>query len=196
MAVAGGACDIFVVMLPKITASPTSRWSQLAPRWQFLLVAAGLYLVWLIAYEGFIGPDGQLDRWLSMNIASASAGLLRLLGFTASVGPGSTVLLMDGQPAVVVGAPCDGLVLYALFTGFIVAFPGPVRPKLWFIPAGIIGLYLLNIVRVGALALNQHYAHQSVDFNHHYTFSFVVYGCICALWMQWVRWYGLPAAEA
>jgi exosortase/archaeosortase family protein len=87
------------------------------------------------------------------------------------------------------------LVLYAMFTGFIVAFPGPWRPKLWFVPLGVIALYLLNIVRVGALALNHHYAHQSVDFNHHYTFSFVVYGCICALWMQWVRWYGSPAAS-
>ena len=181
-------------MLPKIATTPATKWSQLAPRWQFLLVAAGLYLVWLIGYEGFIGPDGRLDTWLSMNIAAASAGLLRLLGFAASVKAGSTMLAMDGQPAVVVGAPCDGLVLYALFTGFIVAFPGPLRPKLWFIPLGIIGLYLLNIVRVGGLALNQHYAHQSVDFNHHYTFSFVVYGCICALWMQWVRWYGVPAS--
>jgi exosortase/archaeosortase family protein len=181
-------------MLPEITPSSASKWSQLAPRWQFLLLAAGLYLVWLIGYEGFIGPDGRLDTWLSVNIAAASAGLLRLLGFAASVGANTTVLLMDGQPAVVVGAPCDGLVLYALFTGFIVAFPGPLRPKLWFIPLGVVGLYLLNILRVGGLALNQHYAHQSVDFNHHYTFSFVVYGCICALWMQWVRWYGLPAA--
>jgi len=181
-------------MLPDVPSPPASRWAQLAPRWQFLLAAAGLYLVWLIAYEGYLGPDGRLDHWLSVNIAAASAGLLRLLGFAASIGQDTSVVMMDGRPAVVVGAPCDGLVLYALFTGFIVAFPGPLRPKLWFIPAGIVLLYLLNIVRVGALALNQHYAHQSVDFNHHYTFSFVVYACICLLWMQWVRWYGLPAA--
>ncbi|QKG56343.1 archaeosortase/exosortase family protein [Hymenobacter sp. BRD128] len=180
-------------MLPHLTPNAPSRWDRLAPRWQFLLVAAGLYLVWLIGYEGFIGPDGRLDTWLSTNIAAASAGLLRLLGFTASTAPNS-LLLMDGRPAVIVGAPCDGLVLYALFAGFIVAFPGPPRPKLWFIPLGVLALYLLNIVRVGALALNQHYAHRSVDFNHHYTFSFVVYAFICLLWVQWVRWYGLPAA--
>ena len=180
-------------MLSRITAAGRPR---LAPRWQFLLVAAALYALWLLAYEGFIGPDGRVDAGLSANIAAASAGLLRLLGFVAAVAPGSTVLLMDGRPAVVVGAPCDGLVLYALFAGFIVAFPGPVRPKLWFVPLGIGLIYLLNILRVGALALNHHYAHRSVDFNHHYTFAFVVYACICALWMQWVRWYGAPASEA
>jgi exosortase/archaeosortase family protein len=179
-------------MLPNLSAPSGSWWARLAPRWQFLVVAAGLYLAWLIAYEGFIGPDGRLDTWLTINIAAASAGLLRLLGFAASTGADSPLLLMDNLPAVLVGAACDGLVLYALFAGFIIAFPGPVRPKLWFIPAGIGVLYMINIVRVGALALNHHYAHQSVDFNHHYTFSFIVYGCICLLWMQWVRWYGAP----
>ncbi|WP_151088759.1 exosortase X [Hymenobacter baengnokdamensis] len=181
-------------MLPELTSAPTS-WQRLAPRWQFLLVAASLYLVWLIGYEGFIGPDGRLDSWLSVNIAAASAGLLRLLGFAATAAAGSTTLAVDGQPAVLVGYQCDGLVLYALFSGFIIAFPGPLRPKLWFIPLGVVTLYLLNIVRVAALALNHHYAHRSVDFNHHYTFSFVVYAFICLLWMQWVRWFGSPAAS-
>lgn len=182
-------------MLPELTSSPTSKWGQLAPRWQFLLVAAGLYLAWLLLYEGVVGPDGRFDELLSVNIAAASAWLLRGLGFAATAAPGSHLLLMDKLPAVTVGPPCDGLVIYALFAGFIIAFPGPARPKLWFIPAGIFFLYLLNIVRVGALALNHHYAHRSVDFNHHYTFTFVVYACICALWMQWVRWYGSPAAS-
>ncbi len=180
-------------MLPELPSpTPTSKWAHLAPRWQFLLAAAGLYLAWLLLYEGVVAPDGRLDNWLSINIAVASAWLLRGLGFAASTTAGSSLLLMDGLPAVVVWPPCNGLVLYALFTGFIVAFPGPWRHKLWFIPLGVLVLYLLNVVRVSALALNHHYAHQSVDFNHHYTFSFVVYGCICALWMQWVRWYGSP----
>lgn len=182
-------------MLPELISPPSSKWSQLAPRWRFLLVAAGLYVAWLLLYEGIVGPDGRLDSVLSINIAEGGAWLLRVFGFTASAVPGSTLLLMDGLPAVVVGPPCDGLVIYALFAGFIVAFPGPWRPKLWFVPLGIVLLYLLNIVRVGALALNHHYAHKSVDFNHHYTFTFVVYACICLLWMQWVRWYGSPAAE-
>lgn len=180
-------------MLPEVTSPSPSRWGQLAPRWQFLLIAAGLYLGWLLLYEGVLAPDGRLDTWLSVNIAAASAALLRGLGFVASAKSNTTLLLMDGLPAVTVGAPCDGLVLYALFAGFVIAFPAPLRSKLWFIPAGIIILYLLNIVRVGALALNHHYAHQSVDFNHHYTFSFVVYSCICLLWIWWVRRNGLLA---
>jgi exosortase/archaeosortase family protein len=78
-------------------------------------------------------------------------------------------------------------VLYALFAGFVLAFPGPVRRKLWFIPLGIAAIYLLNIIRIGVLALNHLYYHESVEFNHHYTFSFVVYACIFLLWMLWAR---------
>ena len=179
-------------MLPKSTSLAGRL--HLSPRKRFLLTAASLYVLWLLGYENLIGPDGRLDHWLSVTIAAASAGALQLVGFVASAAPNSSLLLMDGLPAVVVGTPCDGLALYALFAGFIVAFPGPARPKLWFIPVGVGLLYGINILRVAALALNHHYAHRSVDFNHHYTFTFIVYACICALWMQWVRWYGTPAA--
>jgi len=172
-----------------------ARWQQLPPRTRFLVGAAGLYLLWLLVYEGWMGPDGRLDGWLSNNVAAASAGLLRGLSFAATVGADAPwVLHMDGVPAVSVGAPCNGLALYALFAGFIAVFPGPSRPKRWFIPLGIALIYLLNIGRVAALALNHHYAHRTVDFNHHYTFTFVVYACIAALWVRWVRWYGSPAA--
>jgi exosortase family protein XrtF len=95
-----------------------------------------------------------------------------------------------GKPAVIVGDPCNGLVLYALFAGFVLAFPGGTwRRKLPFIAGGIVLIYLLNILRVGALALNHLYSYGTVDFNHHYTFSFIVYGCIFLLWILWVRRY-------
>jgi exosortase/archaeosortase family protein len=81
--------------------------------------------------------------------------------------------------------PCNGLVLYALFSGFIVAFPGPARRKLWFIPLGLFLIYSLNVLRVIALSINTYYDHKSADFNHHYTFTAVVYASIFALWMWW-----------
>ena len=101
---------------------------------------------------------------------------------------------MNGQAAVVVGPPCNGLILYALFGGFVVAFPGPWQRKLWYIPLGIAIIWGLNVLRVAALAINHHYAHASVDFNHHYTFTFVVYAFIFGLWMLWAQRLARPAA--
>lgn len=162
---------------------------------RFVLIAVALYLVWFFGYEYWVFPDGRLDAMLSDNIAASSVALLRALGFPASIAADkSTTLLMGQQEAVYVGASCNGLVLYALFMGFVLAYPGPVRHKLWFIPTGILAIYLLNVVRVAALAVNYLYSYHTVDFNHHYTFTFVVYGCIFLLWMLWARRLALPAA--
>ena len=164
---------------------------------RFILVAASMYLVWFFGYEQWLAHDGRLDTVLCTQITAASVVVLRALGFAATLAPSSDALvLMNGQPAVVVGTPCNGLVLYALFGGFVLAFPGPWRRKLWFIPAGIVLIWSLNVVRVAALAINQHYSHQTVDFNHHYTFTFVVYSFIFGLWMLWARRLAVPASPA
>lgn len=177
------------------SVSPPAAGNRLLFR--FILVAIVMYLGWFFGYEQWLSHDGRLDAVLCAQITSASVLLLRGLGFAATVDPAiNCLLVMNGQPAVVVGPPCNGLVLYALFGGFILAFPGPWQRKLWFIPAGIVLIWLLNVLRVAALALNHHYAHQSVDFNHHYTFTFVVYSCIFGLWMLWARRLSLRAGPA
>ncbi len=166
---------------------------------RFLLVFAGLYALWALGYDGWLGPQGRLDHALSANLAAAAGALLRLAGFAAATAPTHpTLLLLNGQQAVVVGDPCNGLLMYALFAGFVGAFPGPGRHKLWFVPLGIFVVYALNVGRVALLALNHVYWHPTVAFNHHYTFTFVVYGAIGALWVLWARrgWGGGPAVAA
>ena len=158
----------------------------LPPLLRFGLLATGLYLLWFLGYEQYLAIDGHLDVALTENLATASAALLRLMSFQAAVAPTQpTLVLVNGLPTVSIWTACNGLVLYALFAGFVVAFPGPLRHKLWFIPTGIILIYGLNVLRIALLCLNHRYFHQSVDFNHHYTFTFIVYGCIFLLWMGW-----------
>ncbi|OON66754.1 exosortase X [Hymenobacter sp. CRA2] len=162
---------------------------------RFLLTAAGLYLLWFFGYEQWLKPAGHLDEALSLNIAAASATALRWVGMAGSVA--ERTVLVDGQPTVWVGDPCNGLVLYALFVGFVLAFPGGGwRRKLPFMAVGMALIYVLNILRVGVLALNHLYSRSTVDFNHHYTFTFVVYGCIFLLWMLWVRRYATSPVHA
>jgi exosortase/archaeosortase family protein len=86
-----------------------------------------------------------------------------------------------------VGAPCDGLVLYALLIGFVLAYPGSNQRRLWFIPMGIAALWLLNVIRIMALALNHRYSPETFDFDHHYAFNAVAYAALGALWLLWTR---------
>ena len=168
---------------------------------RFLAVAIALYLAWFFGYEQWLAHDGRLDSLLCTQIAAASASVLRGLGFAATVDyslPSHilNLVVLNGKPAVVVGPPCNGLVLYALFAGFVVAFPGQALRKLWYIPAGIALIWVLNVLRVVALALNHEYSRESMDFNHHYTFTFVVYSFIFVLWMLWAKGLASPAEPA
>ena len=165
-----------------------------SPLPRFTLLAVGLYLLWVVGYEHYLAPDGRLDDALTQNLAQVSAGLLRGLGFAVTASPTPVPILSLGpQPLLSVWHPCNGLVLYALFGGFVLAFPGPARTKLWFIPLGIFLIYSLNILRVVGLTLNAHYAQHTVDFNHHYTFTFLVYTGIFGLWMWWATRLAQPA---
>ena len=114
------------------TSAPAPAGNRLLFR--FLLVAAAMYLAWFFGYEQWLAHDGRLDAALCQNIARSSVVVLQALGFPAALDAHlPNLLLMAGEQSVVVGPPCNGLVLYALFAGFVLAFPGPwgARPGLF-----------------------------------------------------------------
>lgn len=149
---------------------------------RFLAYALGLCIGWFILYDFWLS---SFDDWLTLRVVHASVGFLSLLGYNAAAS--GNMLRINGEDLVFVYHACNGMVLMALFTGFVLAFPGPLLKKLLYIPLGILFINLLNILRVAALALNAHYFSQSVDFNHKYTFTIVVYAAIFGMWMLWVR---------
>lgn len=57
---------------------------------------------------------------------------------------------------------------------------------------GCVVLYGFNAVHIAALALNHHYYRQSVEFNHRYTFTYLVYGVLLLLWLRWTRLVAAP----
>jgi exosortase/archaeosortase family protein len=162
-------------------------------------VCGGFLLLWAIGSAYGLGVNSPLDYELCRQLAAGSVWGLRALGWQASVASTTpNLLLLNGQPTVVVGAPCDGLVLYVLLVAFVLAYPGPSSRRLWFIPLGIAALWLLNVVRIIALALNHRYSPETFDFDHHYAFSAVAYAALGGLWLLWTRQSvaGRPAAAA
>ena len=165
--------------------------------WRFGLLCGAFVLLWAVGSAYGLGGDSALDVALCHQLAAASAWGLRVAGWAASTDVlRPSLLLLDGQPSVIVGSPCDGLVLYALLTGFVLAYPGPARRRLWFIPMGIAALWLLNIIRIIALALNHQYSPETFEFDHHYAFNAVAYAALGGLWLLWTRQTRLAIAPA
>ncbi|RZL11761.1 MAG: exosortase/archaeosortase family protein [Hymenobacter sp.] len=156
--------------------------------WRFGLLCSVFALLWFVGSAYGLGDDTALDLALCHQLAAASAWGLRLAGWAAATDAlQPSLLLLGGQPSVIVGGPCDGLVLYVLLAGFVLAYPGPARRRLWFIPLGIAGLWLLNIIRIIVLALNHQYSPATFDFDHHYAFNAVAYTALAGLWLLWTR---------
>ena len=150
------------------------------------------YLVWYIAYQYFLKDFTLLDEYLIHSMVLVSEWSLRALGFALyevsspdlrwQVGIANSVGMLE------IGAPCDGLVLFALFAAFVLAFPGPAKRKIWFIPLGNSGQFMLrNLIRVVSLVILNFYRPSALSFNHDYTWTVLVYGFIFWLWYLWTE---------
>lgn len=160
----------------------------------FLLKAFGLYLFWYILYDLWLHPKSIIDNLVSENLAFWSSLILKLLGFIAidsnAVSTDNiTVIGIDGTHGLWVGDPCNGITLFALFVGFVIAYPGKIKNKLWFIPLGMIAIHIINILRIVSLCLIVYYSPNSLAFNHTYTFTILVYAFVFWLWLLWSNKY-------
>jgi len=151
----------------------------------FILKGVGLYLLWFLLYDNWLLKDGWADHFLIDHLVKSTAFLLQLLGYT--IFSYADAVGIDGTHGVLIGVPCNGLSLFALFAGFIIIFPGKMKYKLFFIPIGIFIIHIINIFRLVGLALVVQYQPESLEFNHKYTFTVIVYALIFSLWILWVN---------
>ena len=158
---------------------------------KFLIVAIVLYSTWEASYKLWIHPDQTMELLIVQNIKGISNSLLTILGFTlidpSQLYEQSRTLGIDGTHGLYIADSCSGLDLFALFSIFIIAYPGSVKNKLFYIPFGLLLIHMANAIRIVALCIVTLYAPDSLDFNHHYTFTFFVYSIIFILWIVWVN---------
>lgn len=157
----------------------------------FIVKAVLLYVFWFISYDFLIAPDGRVDAALNYRVAHEAGVMLDLLGYEGGTKAGDrqTIVCIKDESMVGVGNPCNGLELFVLFAGFIICFPGSIKNKWWYILIGSLIIHLVNSMRTVALALIQYKAPEYLDFNHHYTFTIIVYSLIFGLWIYWTNRY-------
>ena len=149
----------------------------------------GILLVWALAYEIWINPAGVVDQWLTTLTTQVSVGIMKTggLDIAYSAWEKGQAIYIDGNKMLRIGHNCNGLILWVIFIAFLVGFPGRWKNKFWFIPAGIVVIFLANVGRVIALILIRMWQPGWLDFNHKYTFTLFVYGIIFLLWFIWAK---------
>jgi exosortase family protein XrtF len=156
------------------------------PLVRFLISVFALYLLWYLIYNLWLHPDERLDLFVIDLTISISKWILELFGYMVYTGA-DRLIGVDGTSGLWIGDNCNGIVLFSLFAGFVIAYQGKIKYKLIYIPLGIISIQLLNVLRVVILAILDTHSRAWTEFNHTYTFTIIIYGYIFLLWMLWVN---------
>ena len=162
-----------------------TRLLQPSPLRSFALKALGIFLLWYVLYELWLLPDGRLDHWVALRVIDGAALVTRLFGF--EVWMHDRVVTIAGNNGIQMVDGCTGISAIGLFLGFVWAYPGQNRSRLYFSLLGIAIIYLVNILRIATLMLMQEWAPQFFDFTHDYSTTTIFYLVIFLLWMLWVR---------
>ncbi len=153
---------------------------------KFLAVGFVIYLSWLALYEWWIHPMEWVDKGVINNTISISCKILGWFGYVTEISS-DRMMRIQGTPGLFIGDSCNGISLFALYSIFIIAFPGRTMYKIIFIPAGILIIHLLNVIRVITLSIIETYSYSWTEFNHTYTFTLIIYACIFLMWILWIN---------
>ena len=154
----------------------------------FLAKMVAAYAVWFVIYDLWLLPDGRIDEWLSMSVASATGAILAPFYDTAFV-DGRTVWI-SREAGILIENGCNGLSALSLFVGFVIAYPGTWARRALFIPLGLAAVVLTNIVRCAILLLVSYHWPAIFDSVHGFHALFVFYVVIFLLWVAWAHWGG------
>ncbi|MGQ0829531.1 MAG: exosortase X [Bacteroidota bacterium] len=153
---------------------------------RFLISIFILYIIWYCVYNLWLHPLGTVDLIVIDTSIVISKWMLESLNYTVFTGV-ERVIGIDGTGGLWIGDNCNGITLFALFAGFIIAYKGRAKQKLFYIILGILSLELLNVFRIVGLAILDTQSRAWTEFNHTYTFNIIIYAYIFLLWMMWVN---------
>lgn len=162
-----------------------------ALRFTMLFLSITLFIYFF--YQWYLLPDGRMDNFLNRVLSVASLESLQLFGIESSLKvvpekPTDNHYLYLGNRAMVfIGSACNGFLLYVFFGCFILLHAGVWWQKLLFVSAGIVSIFMLNVLRIIALLYTLVIDPNLFEINHHYVFSFIVYGFIFILWRFWLK---------
>ena len=172
------------------------------PYFRFIFVFTFLILLWFSFYhfiykiDFLLSSDNSFEllNFISKVLAKQSNFILNIFGYETLLEDHKDMIVTkivgnDFEHGVWIGEPCNGVKLFGLFSIFIIAFPGKLKSKIWFIPFGILIIHFTNVIRIDILTVISSNNPKLLDFNHNVTFQVIIYSIILLLWFFWINKY-------
>lgn len=164
---------------------------ELKPAFRFLAIFVGLYLGLNILYGLWISSyDLQVDP-ATKAVTRQSSLLLNVCGEETSTQPkeSSPAISIINPAGVVISVfeGCNGINVMIVFVSFLFAFGGQWKKLMWFLPVGLILIYLANLGRVMTLYFVAEYWETYFYYVHKYVLTGLLYILVFGLWWWWIE---------
>ncbi len=148
----------------------------------FLVKGFLFFIIWdQLIYNYLITTD--MHNWVIFRLLDVSQWFLGI--FYNLVQTKNFELYINTRNCVHVGIPCNGLDVMGAFACLILAYQFRWYHKIWMALTGVIIVFLLNAIRVSALAAIVLKHKTLFDINHKYVFNFILYGILLLIFSIW-----------
>ncbi len=164
---------------------------EFKPAFRFLAVFLGLYLGLNIVYGLWISSYGNQADKATILVTNQTSWVLNRFGENTQTrlkeGAPTVSILKDSRIALGVFEGCNSINVMIVFVAFLFAFKGSWKSMAWFLPLGLVLIYIANLVRVILLYYVAEYWRQYFYYIHKYLFTAVIYLIVFILWWWWIE---------
>ena len=118
------------------------------------------------------------------HVAKVTTRMLEIMGYSISLSA-DNVVRHDNNVAVHVVWACTGLKQAYIFVCIIAFYRGTLKNKLWFIPLGLLVVYLFNIFRIVSITALIKEHPEWFYILHEHVFKYLFYVIIFGMWIFW-----------
>jgi len=157
-----------------------------------LLLANGIWKLLITGDEGMeyvalLGWDvSAFFTAVSDHVAHMVYYVVHLFRSTLSL-VGEHWLRFDNGSGTTIVWSCSGIKQAWIWAALILTARGRWIHKLWFIPAGWVGVYVFNILRIAAICLLIEFHPDWFDILHDYIFKYLFYAMMFGMWVIWIE---------
>lgn len=159
----------------------------------FVALFLGTYLLLSTVYALYLNfsmDRGYFPDFLTNLVARQSLATLEGFGYSSHLTPNELVdgilLTIEGNYSVNIVEGCNSISIIILFFSFIIAFAENFKKTLLFLLAGMVLIYVVNILRIAILIVALYKFPQYENILHSVVFPGIIYGMVFILWMIWV----------
>ena len=156
----------------------------------FIIITYAVHKLWwhYSSYIYAIPTFLSISGWLAHEVYVVSAWInMHILCMDIQLAPGNTMIFLKNNTSIYINESCSGFKQMIQILVLFVLFPGPWKHKAWFIPAGMISMFFVNVIRVIGLSYAMLWMPQHWDFIHLWVMRPFYYVAIFAMWVIWVE---------